>query len=163
MFVHILVFAVAVDGLILSCLRGIEQDSVSLLPIGQPVLRKLKADPSLRTDKFLAITGRGILTPAGLIITDTAIFKPDLHHAVIIARRILVNLAGHPAHLADTAPCKPLHHIDVMNAAVNQRRTVPQKTFVSVPVDRVMVLYHTDQLQLPNGACLLYTSDAADD
>ena len=79
--------------------------------------------------------------------SGNAAFRLHRQHSVIVPGTVRVNPRRHTADFGYTAAGKPLGHIDVMHAAIHQRRAVLQQLLIPNPIHAVVILYHSEQLR----------------
>ena len=91
--------------------------------------------------------GRQIPAPTRLIAGDAAVGQPGLDHAVVVLPAVRVQAAAHAADLHHPGAAEPLHDVDIMDAAVHDRRAVGHQPLIPGPVHGVMILYHPHQGQ----------------
>ena len=111
-----------------------------------------QGDVPLVPDELFDVAGGKGAAPAGFVIPDGPVFQPHGHDPVVIPAglQVRVHHRTHPHHLGDGGAGKPLEHVEIMHAAVQDRGTILQQAAVPLPIERVVILRHADGFEPAN-------------
>lgn len=103
-----------------------------------------------RTDKLLQVISRHGIAPARLVVTDGAVGKTYGHQSVIILSvwYICFGSDADSGNLLYFFASKPTHYINIMHAAVYNRRGFTDQIQISLPIHGMVVLRHTHTVKI---------------